>query len=90
MVTDDYLRLSGYSEEFLQYLDGAFLDDVDQFDYKFFRLSPKEASLMDPCHRLFCKPLGTQSRTLVMVDSGLWGSNTGVLPGLRTATITRK
>nr|WP_285888677.1 SDR family NAD(P)-dependent oxidoreductase [Paenibacillus polysaccharolyticus] len=80
-VTDDYLRLSGYSEEFLQYLDGAFLDDVDQFDYKFFRLSPKEASLMDPCHRLFL-----QTAWHAIEDAGyggqrLVGSNTGIFTG---------
>ncbi|PQP85021.1 hypothetical protein C0Q44_11140 [Paenibacillus sp. PCH8] len=80
-VTDDYLRLSGYSEEFLQYLDGAFLEEVDQFDYKFFRLSPKEASLMDPCHRLFL-----QTAWHAIEDAGyggqrLAGSNTGVFTG---------
>ncbi|PKQ89070.1 hypothetical protein CXK86_21075 [Paenibacillus sp. BGI2013] len=80
-VTDEYLRLSGYSDEFLQYLDGAFLDEVDQFDYKFFRLSPKEASLMDPCHRLFL-----QTAWHAIEDAGyggqrLAGSNTGVFTG---------
>ena len=31
---------------------GAFLDDVDAFDYRLFETSPREAMLMDPQHRL--------------------------------------
>lgn len=30
----------------------TFLDDIDKFDYEFFRLSPKESSEMDPQHRI--------------------------------------
>ncbi|TVZ37735.1 acyl transferase domain-containing protein [Alteromonadaceae bacterium 2753L.S.0a.02] len=32
---------------------GAFLDDVDKFDPKFFNLSPRDAIFMDPQERLF-------------------------------------
>ncbi|WP_059007681.1 beta-ketoacyl synthase N-terminal-like domain-containing protein [Streptomyces specialis] len=32
---------------------GAFLDDVDRFDARFFRISPRDAALMDPQERLF-------------------------------------
>lgn len=30
----------------------TFIDDIDKFDYEFFRLSPKESSEMDPQHRI--------------------------------------
>jgi amino acid adenylation domain-containing protein len=32
---------------------GTVLDDIDQFDAAFFRLSPRDAQVLDPQHRLF-------------------------------------
>jgi malonyl CoA-acyl carrier protein transacylase len=36
-----------------RYMNAAYLKEIDKFDYRFFKLSPKEASLMDPCQRIF-------------------------------------
>jgi len=41
------------TEVLKKYNENAFLESIDNFDYKFFKLSPKEASLMDPNQRLF-------------------------------------
>lgn len=32
---------------------GCFIDKAGEFDARFFNISPREALLMDPCHRLF-------------------------------------
>ena len=51
--SDKYLRLKNIKEEYLTYHKGGFLDDIDSFDYEYFGIPPKEASLMDPSQRLF-------------------------------------
>jgi len=77
---DDYLDVTRQVGE-IKYSKGAYLDEVDKFDYKFFRLSPREASLMSPNQRLF---LETAWETIE--DSGYGGgkiasSRTGVYLG---------
>ena len=63
------------------YTKGAFLNEIDLFDYSFFKLSPREASLMDPIQRLFL-----QTVWHVIEDAGysgdkLIGSKTGIFMG---------
>ncbi|MGA1875641.1 MAG: SDR family NAD(P)-dependent oxidoreductase, partial [bacterium] len=65
----------------LRYKAGAYLEEIDTFDFHYFRLTPKEASLMDPCHRLFL-----QCAMEALEDAGyggecLKGSKTGVFVG---------
>lgn len=68
----------------VQYLQGAFLDNIDQFDYKYFRLSPKEAGLTDPIQRLFMK-----TSWHAVEDAGyggrIEGTNTGVYMGFASS-----
>ncbi|MBL0389060.1 hypothetical protein JJB07_20925 [Tumebacillus sp. ITR2] len=78
---DRYLRFLGTSQEEMRYTDGAYLPRIDEFDPAFFRLSPKEASLMDPNQRLFL-----QTAWHALEDAGyggeqLSGSSTGVYVG---------
>ncbi|NDI34213.1 beta-ketoacyl synthase N-terminal-like domain-containing protein [Chengkuizengella sediminis] len=68
-------------EKDIQFSHGGYLDDVDQFDYSFFNLSPKEAALMDPNQRLFL-----ESAWQCIDDAGyggkrITGSRTGVYLG---------
>ena len=64
-----------------RYLSAAYLKEIDKFDYRFFKLSPKEASLMDPCQRIFL-----ETAYEVLEDAGYAGENsskyeTGVYVG---------
>lgn len=79
--TDRYFRWIGKKAEDIPYGEAAFLDEIDKFDYRFFKLSPKEASLLDPNQRLFL-----QTAWSAIEDAGYNGeklkmSRTGVYVG---------
>ncbi|NBI31205.1 condensation domain-containing protein [Chengkuizengella marina] len=76
-----FLQKNKQLESTIEFYEGAYLQHIDKFDFEFFGISPKEASLMDPNQRLF---LQTAWKTLE--DSGyggdkLKGSRTGVYLG---------
>ncbi|NLD46649.1 MAG: amino acid adenylation domain-containing protein, partial [Clostridiaceae bacterium] len=48
--TDKYFKALGQEA---RYLKGAYIKEIDKFDYKFFKMSPKEAALMNPAQRMF-------------------------------------
>ncbi len=78
---DSYLKYINPQIKDIKYINGAYLDEIDKFDYKFFNISPKEASLMDPNQRLFL-----QTAWEAIEDSGygskkLEGTETGVYLG---------
>ena len=61
---------------------GAFVDDIDQFDAGFFRISPVEADFLDPQQRMML-----EASWLALEDAGidparLKGSRTGVYSGI--------
>lgn len=78
---DKYLSYSGMARDAIQYVNGAYLEHIDYFDYKFFRITPSEANLMAPSQRIFL-----QTAYSALEDAGygggvLKGSNTGVYAG---------
>ena len=69
------------SADNLKFREYCYLPEVDLFDYGFFKLSPAEASLIDPGQRLFM-----ETAYHAMEDAGyggtkLWGSRTGIFIG---------
>lgn len=79
---EDYLKFINGENHNVEYFNGAFLNEIDKFDYRFFRLTPKEASLTSPEQKLFM-----QTAFNAIEDSGyggkkLLGSRTGVYMGL--------
>lgn len=76
--SDAFLSFQGVNTEDIKYRELGYLNEIDKFDYKFFNISPKEASFMDPRQRLFLETVwGT------IEDAGYGGgrlaeTNTGV------------
>ncbi|MGG5776684.1 condensation domain-containing protein [Bacillus subtilis] len=70
------------SDQQSEFLKGTYFDEIDKFDYKYFGLNPKEASLMDPNHRLFLEAVIHAIEDAGYGGERLKGTKTGVCVGL--------
>ena len=73
----------GLDEE-LKSFHGGFLNDVSSFDPEFFGISPKEATTMDPQHRIFLEVCWQAIWNAGIDPTSLAGSSTGVFVGVST------
>lgn len=71
----------GIDAEEICYYKGGFLDEIDKFDHKFFRITPKEANLMDPNQRVFLEVAWKATEDAGYSKRRLAGSKTGVYLG---------
>ncbi|PKM52638.1 MAG: hypothetical protein CVV02_00440 [Firmicutes bacterium HGW-Firmicutes-7] len=62
---------------------GGFIEDANKFDPKFFNISPREAELMDPQHRLFLQTVWKTIEDAGYKPSSLSGRNVGVFTGVQ-------
>lgn len=76
-----YLRAIGHENDKIKYQEMGYLNRIDTFDYQFFNISPKEASLMDPNQRLFLECAWKAIEDAGYSKSMLSGSETGVYVG---------
>ncbi|CQR58132.1 non-ribosomal peptide synthetase [Paenibacillus riograndensis] len=77
---EQYLKFCGAAES-PGFIQGGYLEEIDKFDYSFFRITPKEASLMDPYQRLFLETAWTAIENSGYGGERLTGSRTGVYVG---------
>ena len=61
---------------------GAFVEDIDWFDSRFFRISPVEARMMDPQQRMMLETSWEALEDAGIDPDGLRGSQTGVYAGI--------
>ena len=61
---------------------GAYLDELEQFDAAFFRISPVEAQLLDPQQRMMLETCWRALEDAGMDPDRLKGSRTGVYAGI--------
>ncbi|WP_139295456.1 aminotransferase class III-fold pyridoxal phosphate-dependent enzyme, partial [Paenibacillus sp. NAIST15-1] len=85
--TDRYLAYMNQLRPDTDYSLGAYLEEIDKFDYKFFRLTPKEASLMSPAQRLFLEAAWETIEEAGYGGNKLSGSRTGVYIGYSSDTL---
>lgn len=78
---EDFLRQMGIKPDEDKYIEAAYLNEIDKFDYSFFKLSPKEASLMDPNQRIFLQTAWSAIEDAGYGGKKLKGSRTGVYLG---------
>jgi|GEM_PF-987284 len=73
-----FLRQTGKD---VSYAEGGYMERIDDFDYRFFNLSYKEASMMDPNQRLFLQTAWQSLEDAGYGGNRLRGSKTGVFVG---------
>ncbi|MCG1176233.1 AMP-binding protein [Staphylococcus epidermidis] len=72
-----------------RFFKGGFIPNIDLFDEKFFRISPKEAQLMDPKQRIFLEIAYHALEDAGYTKSKIYGSNTGVFVGVDNSVDTK-
>ena len=68
---------------------GAFIDGIDRFDARFFRISPLEAELLDPQQRLLLETSWLALEDAGVAPSRLRGGRSGVYVGISTSDYSR-
>lgn len=78
---EPFKQFTYMKDEETSYSKAGYLDGIDHFDYHFFGISPKEASLMDPNQRIFLEVAWHALEDAGYGGKKLTGSRTGLYIG---------
>lgn len=79
-AAEKYFKIK-YPKEDIEFTRGGFLDEIDEFDYSFFKITPIEARLMNPVHRALLQSTYTAIDDAGYANESIKGSRTGVFIG---------
>ncbi|OAB44324.1 non-ribosomal peptide synthetase [Paenibacillus glacialis] len=77
----DYLQSIRSEINESQFIKGGYLDQIDQFDYSFFGVTPKTAQFMDPNQRMFLQTAWHTIEDAGYAGEEINGRNVGVYVG---------
>lgn len=81
MDIEKHLLYQGMEMEDIVFRKCGFLDEINKFDYGYFKMSPRESSLIDPVTRLFMQVAATAIEDAGYGGNAIRGSKTGVFLG---------
>ncbi|HEY9187566.1 MAG TPA: beta-ketoacyl synthase N-terminal-like domain-containing protein [Ignavibacteria bacterium] len=76
----DYLKSKGLNKE-IKFKKGSFLDEIDEFDYSLFKITPVEAKLMNPIQRSLLQSTYSALDDAGYANKNIRGKNVGVFVG---------
>lgn len=76
---ENYAKIFPKTSSEVKFSKGTYLEYIDEFDYSFFKISPREAELMEPAHRILLQTIyntfidaGYQKETLAGKKVGVF------------------
>lgn len=78
---EKYLNYKSVKKEGAAYFEGSYLKEIDKFDPFFFKISPNEATLMNPTQRAFLETVFHVAEDAGYGGDKLRGGNVGIYAG---------